>query len=176
MNQRPTARLPFTIHRLGAADAENYRALRLEGLRNHPEAFGASWEEERGKPLAWFAERLERSAVFGGLCDDVTLLAVAGLALPGTVKARHKGILWGMFVRAEARGTGLADALVARVIAEARGVVEEVKLTVGASNEAAIRLYSRAGFTQYGLEKRALKVGTRYYDELLMALPLDKPT
>jgi RimJ/RimL family protein N-acetyltransferase len=45
-------------------------------------------------------------------------------------------------------------------------------LTVVASNVAARRLYSAAGFEEYGLERRALKVGDEYYDEVLMVLPL----
>ena len=54
------------IRRLGAPDATDYRELRLEGLAGSPEEFGASWDEEAARPLAWFAERLERNAVFGG--------------------------------------------------------------------------------------------------------------
>jgi RimJ/RimL family protein N-acetyltransferase len=46
-------------------------------------------------------------------------------------------------------------------------------LTVVASNVAARRLYSAAGFEEYGLERRALKVGSEYYDEVLMALLLN---
>ena len=67
---------------------------------------------------------------------------------------------------------GLAAALVQQVVEHARTLVEEVCLTVVASNAAAIRLYGAAGFKEYGLERRALKVGSEYYDEVLMALPL----
>ena len=76
-----------------------------------------------------------------------------------------------MYVRPQARGSGLAAALVQRVIAHGQTLVEEICVTVVASNAAACRLYSAAGFEQYGLERRALKVGDEYYDELLMALP-----
>jgi RimJ/RimL family protein N-acetyltransferase len=44
-------------------------------------------------------------------------------------------------------------------------------LKVVASNAAAFHLYSAAGFKEYGLERRALKVGSEYYDDVLMALP-----
>jgi ribosomal protein S18 acetylase RimI-like enzyme len=92
--------------------------------------------------------------------------------VPKAAKLRHKGVLWGMFVRPEARGSGLAAALVARVIEEAG--LEELRLTVVSTNTAAVRLYTRLGFTPYGLERRALKVEGRYYDELLMARSSDK--
>jgi ribosomal protein S18 acetylase RimI-like enzyme len=79
-----------------------------------------------------------------------------------------------MYVRPGARSTGLAASLLQHVIEEARLLVEEIRLTVMASNTAAHRLYSAAGFEPYGLERRALKVGDDYYDDLLMALPLQR--
>jgi len=175
MNAGNSLEPPFTLRRLDASDTMSYRELRLEGLRGHPEAFGATWEDEAAKPPAWFAERLERNAVFGGWLGGSTLVGTVGLLVPDTAKLRHKGVLWGMYVRPEARGTGLAAALVARVAEQARGTAEEVQLTVVTSNTAAVRLYTRAGFSQYGLERRALKIGTQYYDEALMALPLKQP-
>ncbi|MGU3402560.1 N-acetyltransferase family protein [Methylobacterium brachiatum] len=77
-----------------------------------------------------------------------------------------------MYVRPEARGLGLESALVARVIEHAGSVVEELTLAVEASNDQALSLYRRAGFEEYGLEERALKVAGRYYDEVLMRLIL----
>ena len=161
--------------RLEADDVADYRELRLEGLTSHPEAFGASWEDESAKPASWWAERLETSTVFGGWIDESPLLGVAGFHVNGAAKRRHKGILWGMYVRPEARGSGLAASLVQRVIEQARTLVEEINLTVVASNAAAHRLYSTAGFEQYGLERRALKIGDAYYDEVFMTLRLGGP-
>jgi RimJ/RimL family protein N-acetyltransferase len=73
------------------------------------------------------------------------------------------------------RGSGLAASLVQRVIAHARTLVEEICATVVASSAGAHRLYRANGFEQYGLERRALKVGNEYHDEVLMALPLQPP-
>jgi ribosomal protein S18 acetylase RimI-like enzyme len=162
------------LRRLGPADAPAYRALRLEGLERYPESFGAAWAEEAAHPLPWFAGRLQAHRVFGGwLRREGDLAGLAGLMLSGGAKQRHKGVLWGMYVRPEARGTGLAAALVRQVIEEAHGLVEELRLTVGAGNDAAIRLYEQAGFEAYGREPRGLKVDGRYFDELLMARRLD---
>ena len=163
------------LRRLTPADAERYRAIRLEGLRDHPDAFGAALAEEAGRPCPWFAARLERDAVFGGWLDRPELAGVAGLAVPDAAKLRHKGVLWGAFVRPEARGSGLATALVRQVIGAASRTVEELRLTVAASNAAAIRVYARCGFRAYGVEPRALKIGDRYHDEMLMALRLRDP-
>ncbi|GAC1341789.1 MAG: GNAT family N-acetyltransferase [Acetobacteraceae bacterium] len=162
---------PFTIRRLDATEAASYRELRLEALTRHPECFGASAAEEAARPLDWFAERLAGGTILGGAREEM-LLGIIGLFVPETAKSRHKGLLWGLYVRPAARGTGLAAALVQRMIAEAATQVEELQLSVVSSNRAAVALYDRAGFREYGVEPRALKVAGRYYDELLMTLPM----
>src|ERR1700722_19541694 len=103
------------VRRLETHDVASYRELRLEALKDHPEAFLSSWDHEAGKPLAWWTERLETNTVFGGWVDSSPLVGVAGFRAEGAVKRRHKGVLWGMYVRPEARGTGLGAALVTRV-------------------------------------------------------------
>lgn len=173
MNQRADTKNAFKLRRLGAADAASYRELRLEGLEAHPEAFAASFDDEAARPLPWFEDRLGNGIVFGGYADGGALVGVAGLLVPAAAKLRHKGMLWGMFVRPDARGTGLARILTERVIAHAEGVVEEVLLTVIATNIAAVRLYKGLGFEEYGCERRALKIGGDYHDELLMARPTE---
>ena len=170
----PASRPPRTIRRIGTDDAAIYREMRLEGLKTHPDSFGASWEDEIEEPDSWWTGRLESNTVFGGWIGNSPLLGVAGFYVPHASKQRHKGVLWGMYVRPDARGTGLAASLLQHVIAHARLQVEEIRLTVMASNDAARRLYSAAGFQPYGLERRALKVGDVYYDDMLMALPLQR--
>ena len=166
---------PSSLRRLAASDTDDYRELRLEGLLKNPEAFGASWEDEVSQPLDWFAERLKNNIVFGAsLPAGPALVGIVGLLVPEAPKLRHKGKLWGMFVRPEAQGEGLGAALLARVLQHAAQIVKEVQLTVVASNTAAICLYARAGFEQYGLERRALKVGDDYHDELFMTLPVKR--
>ena len=127
------------VRRLETSDVAAYRELRLESLKGHPEAFGSSWEYEMEKPISWWSQRLETNAVFGGWVNRSPLVGLAGLRLQEKVKVRHKGVLVGMYVRSEARGTGLAAALVRQVIEHARTVVEEIRLTVVASNAPARR-------------------------------------
>jgi ribosomal protein S18 acetylase RimI-like enzyme len=172
---RTPGRHLLKIRRLEADNVASYRELRLEGLKSHPEAFSSSWEYAAGKPLSWWAERLEMNTVFGGWVDRSPLVGIAGLRVEDDIKLGHKGVLWGMYVRPEGRGTGLAAALVQQVVEHARTLVEEICLAVVASNTAACRLYNAAGFKEYGLERRAIKVGGEYYDELLMTLRLKPP-
>ncbi len=158
----------ITLRRLSPADAALFRAIRLEALRDEPDAFVSTFEEESGKPLSFFADRLARSAVFSAFRGSEPL-GVAGFYVQPGPKHAHKGMLWGMYVRPHARGTGVGAMLVEAVIEHARAHVELIELTVVSENAAARRLYERFGFTQYGLEKRAAKYRGRYHDDVLMA-------
>jgi RimJ/RimL family protein N-acetyltransferase len=159
------------IRQLTPADAALYRGIRLAGLKQNPEAFGSTFEAEFTKPLAWFFDRLSNSQVFGAFYGT-QILGVAGFAIRDGHKEAHKGLLWGMYVRPEARGTGVAQRLVEAVIAFARLRVEVIQLSVVVGNEPARRLYARLGFVEYGIERNSLKYDGKYYDEILMAKEL----
>lgn len=159
------------VRRLGEADAGAYRELRLEALRDYPEAFQATYESAAELPVETYAQRLQRYALFGGFVDE-RLCGFVGFYPLKNPKIAHKAILWGMYVRPEARGTGLADAMVDAVLEHARGRVEQVLLSVIVDNERARRFYARKGFEPYGLERRALKIDDRYHDEEFRVLIL----
>jgi RimJ/RimL family protein N-acetyltransferase len=161
----------IVVRRLVPADAEKYREIRLAGLENSPAAFGSTFESESLKPLSRFAERLGSSAVFGAFRGG-ELVGIAGFAIREGVKEAHKGLLWGMYVRSNARKSGVGQRLVEAIIDFAREHVEILQLSVVSDNEPARRLYARLGFVEYGLERNSLKHHGRYYDEILMALDL----
>lgn len=158
--------------RISPADASLYRDIRLEALQAAPEAFGSTYELERTYTTDQFADLLGRSHVFGAF-RGADLLGMAGYRTQVGPKREHKGFLWGMYVRAAARGTGVSKKLVEAVLDHARGRVELVQLSVVSTNEVAQRLYRSCGFVVYGHEVHALKFNGRHYDELLMAVALD---
>jgi ribosomal protein S18 acetylase RimI-like enzyme len=162
----------FELRRLRRADAIEFRELRLEALREHPEAFGASWEEEQAQPETRFAERLENGHVIGGRSDGGMLVGSTGIARLQGQKTRHIGSIWGMYVRPAARGKGLARLLLNAAIEEASTSLRSLRLSVESINHAAIRLYESVGFTRWALEVEALKVGDVFHDEILMRLEL----
>ena len=165
--------LPFTIRRLLVADAEVFRSIRLEGLQQAAEAFGSTFEKEAAQPDQYFIDRVSRNAVFGGFAGE-KLVGVAGFYPMDGPKEKHKGVLWGMYVRPEARGTGLAAALVEQLLEYASTHVEQVQLTVVSNIPRARRFYQRLGFIEYGLERKALKQNGVYFDEVLMVKFLDR--
>ena len=103
-----------------------------------------------------------------GAEDRGRLMGVASFQFHDGEKKRHRGTLWGMYVREEARGTGIARRLVEGILAHARQRVEEVSLSVWSENPAAIALYKSTGFVVTAQDARAIKIDGVYYDHLLM--------
>ncbi|WP_204112869.1 GNAT family N-acetyltransferase [Shimia biformata] len=78
--------------------------------------------------------------------DDGALLGCVALANQGDY-----GEVKSMFITPEARGTGIADLLMKRLIAEARAqALPAVKLETGDTLFAAHKVYARHGFVQCG--------------------------
>lgn len=165
--------MTFTaIRRLRAADTHIFRQLRLESLRNHPDAYSASWEEERDRPDDWFTERLKNNVVFGAFASEGRLIGLCCYTRQQAQKSAHKGIIWGMYVTPDFRGNGVSLRLLHHSIEHARARVHMLLLSVTSSNLAAYQLYQKVGFCEYGQEPDALKLGDIYYSERLMFFPL----
>ncbi len=170
------------IRALHEADAETYHSIRLRALRDEPEAFGTSYEEGKARPFSYYLQRL-RAAAEG---DSFILGASFNGKLVGMVswhrgqvsKERHKGYITAMYVVPECRGQGVGRALLEDVIRRVEVLlgVEQIHLSVVSDNLPARRLYASLGFSTYGTEPRALKLGDRYLDEDLMVLPLTEGT
>lgn len=164
------------IRRLIPADAAVYRTLRLRALREHPDAFRSSYEEEAAQASDWAAQRLrdDQDGFFLGAFEDGQLFGAVGLQVETKHKLRHQGKVVGMYVAPEFGGRGAGRALLDSCIAQARVLpyLESLVLTVTSSNTHAVRLYREAGFVEYGREPQSLKLDGRYYDKTLMVLDL----
>jgi len=159
------------LRRLLPADAAIYRDIRLEALRDSPDAFSSTYEAEIDRPLDAFTARLRDSYAIGAF-DGSRLAGIAGFYVQPGPKHAHKGMLWGMYVRPRHRGTGLGRLLVEAIVEHARRHVELLQLFVVSDNLPARRLYRSLGFIEYGIERNATKYRGQYHDDVLMALPL----
>ncbi|HEX2076923.1 MAG TPA: GNAT family N-acetyltransferase [Longimicrobium sp.] len=167
-----------SIRILGAGDVDAYQALRLGALRESPEAFGSTYEEEVERPLSEIMERLARGAdreqvVFGAF-EGGELVGMIGLARETKRKARHRALVWGMYVAPGARRWGIARALLDALIAHAKTLegVESLLLGVVTVNESARQLYRSAGFVPFGVQPRAYALDGELWDSELMTLML----
>jgi ribosomal protein S18 acetylase RimI-like enzyme len=161
------------IRILNGNDADAYRIIRLEGLKNSPEAFGSSYEEEQLDPIDFYKSRLESDTAYTfGAFEKEELAGVVTLVKETKVKLKHKASIFAMYVSPDYRGRGIGKKLMAEVVKKAQEFddTEQLQLSVVSTNQSAKQLYTSFGFTVYGHEKRALKADGIYYDEDHMVL------
>jgi RimJ/RimL family protein N-acetyltransferase len=144
-------------------------------LECEPRAFASSPEEHRAMSLETTAARLkpvpEGSFVVGAFVDGA-LVGNAGFHREDRVKTRHKGGIWGVYVRAEWRGKGIARRMMAAILDRLRTYfdLDHVVLHVTSEQAAARNLYLSLGFKNYGHERRAFRVENEYLDQDQMVL------
>jgi RimJ/RimL family protein N-acetyltransferase len=168
-----------TIRILNGDDAEAYRTLRLRSLREHPEAFGSSYDDEAETPIETTRASLQDgppSTIFFGAFDGERLVGLTGLMRNLREKQRHRAVVAAVYVEPQARGKGYARALLDAALdhARAQAGLTDVVLAVTVGNETARRLYVNAEFTPYMIEPRYLKIGDRFYDMEWLRMRLDQ--
>ncbi len=160
------------IRHLTSEDWPIWKAIRLEALEKVPEAFGSSFEDEVLRSDANWQDSLKNSDIFGVFQGD-ELVGTAGIFYHQQTKLQHKAGLFAVYVKPRCRGLGLAGKLIAAIIEHAKTKALQLYCAVVIGNVSALKLYQHYGFVQIGVEPRALKVGEKFYDEILMVRELD---
>ncbi|MGE6260651.1 N-acetyltransferase family protein [Heyndrickxia sporothermodurans] len=166
----------MNIKRLESKDAELYRNLRLKALKDHPEAFGSSYEEEKNHPIETFADKIHSDTIFTfGAFDQKELIGIVTLVREVKLKLKHRASIFAMYVLPEKRSFGVGNALMTKAINKANELngIEQIYLSVVSTNSHAKKLYASLGFEKFGYEKRALKLNDQYVDEEHMVLFLN---
>ena len=153
-------------------DWQSWKSLRLEAVKNELTAFIPYHAEESVRLEQGFNDTMTRNNLFGGFIDD-QLIGFIGYYAQALQKLKHKGAVWGTYVKPEFRGRGVSSALLAATITHAKSCVRQLHLTCVTTNQSARKLYEKHGFEIYGTEERSLLIGDVFYDEYLMILKFD---
>ena len=125
-------------------DWQALREIRLQALRDAPYAFASIHAREATLGEDEWHRRATRDGSFLAFLPEVCPAGLGGgyLAAPDTVE------LISMFVRPQARGRGVGEAIIDAVVGWAiRKDASTVHLWVTETNKAARKLYERCGFT-----------------------------
>ena len=160
------------IKKLVIEDWQIWKNFRLECLKNSPENFGSSYEEE----LDWFdecfQENINKNDIFGVFINGIFAAGV-GFNRLDSIKTKHIGFMWGMYTKPNYRGNGYATLLVEAIIVHAKKYVSQLNLSCVTSNINALELYKSKGFVIYGQQPNALKIQNEYVDAYMMTLALN---
>jgi ribosomal protein S18 acetylase RimI-like enzyme len=176
-----TVAAAITVRELEEHDLAAYKALRDDALARHEDSFTSDAATEAKRTADSYRARLggaPAGAGGGGFTlgafDHDRLVGALTIERDPRSKVRHLGHLVGMIVDGSRQRTGIGRALLDAAIARARDDEElhQITLNVTTSNDAAVRLYERAGFVRYGRLPRAIRVGGRFLDKDLMVLAL----
>ena len=145
-------------------------------LEREPDAFASSAEEHRATTVEETAARIgfdpANNFIVGAFADG-ELVGTAGF-YRGAASRSNTRASTGVYVTDRARGAGIGRMLMAALVERAATIdgIEQIMLAVTTTKVAAVKLYQSLGFQSFGCERRALKIGGRYFDTGHMVLNL----
>lgn len=128
-------------------DSIQYRNLRLESLKLHPECFGTGYEKQSKLPKLYFEKHIEecsKESVMLGAFLGTELIGLCGLTTSGMNQVE----IIQMYVVEKLRGQSIAQKLIEYGKSCLRTLrCNSMILTVYVNNQQAIKLYQKVGFT-----------------------------
>lgn len=167
--------MSIIIRKLQPHESAIYREVRLACLKNVPQYFGSTYEEEILNPKFMFETFIENDSpdhVMFGAFDDKRLIGITGFNLMARQRAMHRGEVVQVYVDSNYRGQNIGEKLIRRALEYAFALdgIEQVQLSVIAGNQIAIKLYEKIGFKTFGVQPRYFKAGDTYMDQQFMQL------
>lgn len=152
------------VERLGPADWNEFRDIRLRALADAPSAFSVLLVDVQDAPEEHWRSRLSTGSPVLVVRSGGRPVAMGGGFVPEETGPMS---VWGMWTAPEARGEGHARAILTTLLdhAQERGITT-VELHVTEGNETARRFYEDLGFETTG-EWEPLRTGSALRVELL---------
>lgn len=138
----------INVRTLGEDDWQIYRDIRLDALNESPDAFAASASKEREIDENEWRERMRRSRRLLAENEAGEKVGVVSLRIDERDdEDTPYGELFGLWVKPDLRGAGVADALLDAVLTQARAdKLGAVLYWVGTDNARGVAFASGSGF------------------------------
>lgn len=167
--------MDIIIRKLQPHESSTYREVRLACLKNVPEFFGTTYEEEILNPKFSFETYIETNSpdhVMFGAFDEQWLIGIAGFNRMARKRDHHRCELVQVYVEPAYRGQNIGEKLLRIVLDFGFNLdgIEQIQLSAVASNTMAIRLYEKLGFKTFGIQPRYFKTEDGYIDQQFMQL------
>jgi ribosomal protein S18 acetylase RimI-like enzyme len=164
------------FRQLITTDYDEYRRIRLDSLKQYPDNFGSTYEEEFNSQSSKLDNAIKGTGkgnfAMGAFTDYYKLVGICGLVRDLRLKTRHRGEIVQMYVDPSFAGQGIGKTLLRLTIEKAfhNTEIEQIVLNVVYTNDKAVKLYKQLGFIEYGRLENYFKTGTRYFTQLFLNL------
>src|SRR5690242_18306876 len=120
---------------LTVPDAAGYHSIRLECLKNYPNNFGDTYEEEQRISSSRFLSELSQKqnhSFWYGAFDDQQMVGIAGFIQEKRLKTRHRGSLVQVYTSPSHSNMGIGNSLIKLTIEKAfeNPEIEQILLSV----------------------------------------------
>lgn len=157
-----------TVRLLTANDVEAFRRIRLEALRLEPASFASSLADWEGLGPAEWQARMTGGPIVAAFRGEEPV-GLMGLLLQRGSRMAHRATLVMVYLREDARGTGLAARMLGRLLAAAQDLrVRQVELHASVENAAALGFYRKMSFVEAGRISAGFIHEGRELEEILM--------
>lgn len=162
----------YTLRKVQKQEAQKFFAMRMLALQTDADAFVATLDEEKAMTTADVENYLSKNYVLGVFTENDELIGTLVYMEQERQKFKHIGILGGMYVHPDHRGSGLARKLLVEMLQILKKFdhLYALQLKVVTTNQPAIRLYESSGFKIWATEKNALFHHNGFFDQHHMAL------
>jgi len=163
--------LAIQIEPVGPNDWERVRLIRLDSLKENPEAFGATFASESTRPERYWTARLSKSDFV--LATDAS--GDVGIMFVDQVDEDFASSCWirGCWVRPESRGTGIMRTFMEYVDSQVAVKPWGVQgLGVWVDNLSAITAYQNIGFVNVGEPQPSTSQPGKFYQRMIRTTPV----
>ncbi len=162
------------IRKLTRSDWKIFKEIRLQMLKEEPQAFARTYEEMVNISDDEWMEKTEndKAGIFAVWVNG-KLAGANGYFYPENSIVE----IWGMFIRKEFRGIGLGKKLMQEIENEIRKDknVKLIRIEVTTTQIPAWELYKKLGFLEVGRKIGATKFNSELYDDIILEKIIPQP-
>ncbi len=154
---------------------KEYKKLRLEALKNNPEAFGSDYSDSLKYPISHWKKGLVDSekGLSGKLffCEHYgKLVGLIGLVFFEGKKLHHRAKMVAFYVSPGFRGKGIGDSLIKHALNYLKKLkhITKIESAVNDGRVESLHLQLKNGFKVIGRAHREIKIGKRYLNQTLL--------
>ena len=161
------------IKKLKEDDWKIWRDLRLEAVSKWPHFMQTTLDEEKSKSETDYRSLLKNSDALAALREDESV-GIIGFNKLKHVMNEHRGVIFSLYLKRVAYGSGLSDELLEAALDVAKTKTVRVECMILKRNAPSVNLALRHGFEICAQLPKTVLFNNRFYDEYVLFKDFDR--